>query len=290
MDHPIRLSGDRRDSEIMSERTNQATDWQFEQGSPEAYEELFVPVIFSPWADRLMERATIRDDDHVLDVACGTGIVARRVASRVGETGSVVGVDTDEGMLAVATKTATEEGLEIEWREADATELPFADERFNIVLCQQGLPFFDDPVLALEEMRRVVAPGGSVLLNVGRPLEYQPGWEVLSEALSRHIGDEWGAMMHGPFPAWDAAYLQRIAHNAGFDDVSITIDIGSVRFSSVEDFISRQAATSPLAHPIGAASKTARDELIQDVEDKLEDYSDDDGIVFPFESYVMESC
>jgi ubiquinone/menaquinone biosynthesis C-methylase UbiE len=247
-----------------------------------------VPVIFTPWAERLIDRATIQEGDHVLDIASGTGIVARLSSPLVGETGSVVGVDNDEGMLAVATKTAAEEGLTIEWQEADATDLPFAEERFDIVLCQQGLPFFDDPIPALREMRRVVASDGRVLLNVGRPLEYQPGWEVLAEALSRHIGDEWGAMMHGPFPSWDGDYLQQIAQDAGFDDVSVTIDIGSVRFPSVETFISRQAATSPLAEPIGNAPQAVRDELIQDVEDELEGYTDDDGIVFPFESYVME--
>jgi len=273
----------------MSERTNQSTDWKFEQGSPEAYEQYFVPVIFAPWAERLIDRATIQDGDHVLDIACGTGIVARLASPLVGETGSVVGVDNDEGMLAVATETAAEEQLTIQWREADVTDLPFSEERFDSVLCQQGLPFFDDPIPALEEMRRVVAPDGRVLLNVGRPLEYQPGWEVLAEALSRHIGDEWGAMMHGPFPAWDGEDLQRIAQDAGFDDVSVTIDIGSVRFPSVEAFISRQAATSPLAEPIGAAPTAVRDELIQDVADELEGYRDSDGVVFPFESYVMEA-
>ena len=273
----------------MSERTNKSTDWKFERGSPEAYEQYFVPVIFSPWADRLIDRATIQDGDHVLDIACGTGIVARLASPLVGETGSVVGVDNDEDMLAVATETAAEEQLTIQWREADVTDLPFSEERFDSVLCQQGLPFFDDPIPALEEMRRVVAPDGRVLLNVGRPLEYQPGWEVLAEALSRHIGDEWGAMMHGPFPAWDGEDLQRIAQDAGFDDVSVTIDIGSVRFPSVEAFISRQAATSPLAEPIGAAPTAVRDELIQDVADELEGYRDSDGVVFPFESYVMEA-
>ena len=96
-------------------------------------------------------------------------------------------------------------------------------------------------------------------------------------------------MMHGPFPEWDGDDLQQIALNAGFDDVSVTINIGSVRFPSVEEFINRQAATSPLAEPIGATPKAVRNELIQDVEDELEGYADDDGVVFPFESYVIEA-
>ena len=273
----------------MSEPTNQSSDWQFEQGSPEAYEELFVPVIFSPLAERLIDRASIQAGDNVLDVACGTGIVARLVAPRVGETGSVVGIDTDEGMLAVARKTARAARVPIEWEEADVTDLPFSTGRFDTALCQQGLPFFDDPISALEEMGRVVAPDGRVVLNIGRSLEYQPGWNVLAEALSRHIGDEYGTMMHGPFPAWNRADLRRMAHEAGFEDVSVTIDIGSVRFPSAEAFIRRQAATSPLGHPIGAAPTAVRDELIHDVENELEEYTDDDGVIFPFESYVLEA-
>lgn len=273
----------------MSDRTNQSTDWEFEQGSPEAYEELFVPVIFSPWAERLIDRATIKEGDHVLDIACGTGIVARLAAPLTGEGGSVVGVDTDEGMLAVATAAAKEEGRTIEWREGDATDLPFAATEFDIVLCQQGLPFFDEPHSALQEMRRVVAQNGRVLLNVGRPLEYQPGWDVLADALTNTIGDKWGTMMHGPFPAWDQIDLKQMAQDAGFVDVSVTIDIGSVRFPSAEEFIRRQAATSPLGHPIEDAPKAVRNGLIQQVADELEEYSDDDGVVFPFESYVLEA-
>lgn len=273
----------------MSERTIESTDWEFEQGSPKAYEESFVPVIFSPLAKRLINRATIQEGDHVLDIACGTGIVARLASPLVGDIGSVVGVDNDEGMLAVAKEAAAEEQLPIEWEEADATDLPFEDWRFDFVLCQQGLPFFDDPLPALEEMRRVVAVDGRVVLNVGRSLEYQPGWEVLAEALTRNIGDKWGTMMHGPFPAWNRADLKRMAQDAGFDDVSVTIDIGSVRFPSAEAFIRRQAATSPLGHPIEAAPNATRNELIRDVKDELEDYTDDEGIVFPFESYVLEA-
>ena len=275
-----------RDPRIMSGRTD-STDWEFERGSPTAYEELFVPVIFSPLAERLIDRANIQEGDHVLDIACGTGIVARLAAPLVGDTGTVVGIDTDEGMLAVAMKAAAEEQRTIAWQEADASNLSFSAEQFDIVLCQQGLPFFDNPITALEEMYRVVTRYGRVLLNVGRPLAYQPGWNVLADGLSRHIGDEWGAMMQGPFPGWDIDHVRQIVKEAGFQTVAVTIDIGSVRFSSVEEFVGRQAATSPLAEPIGAAPQEVRNALIEDLEDELEGYTDDEGIVFPFESYVV---
>ena len=273
----------------MSDRTNQSTEWQFEDGSPEAYEELFVPVIFSPWAERLVDRATIEGDENVLDIACGTGIVARLVARRVGDAGSVVGVDNDEGMLAVATKTAAAAGLSIEWEKADVTDLAFTDHRFDIVFCQQGLPFFEDPRRALVEMRRVVAKDGRVLLNVGRPLQYQPGWAVLADALTRHLGEKWGNMLSKPFPEWDGKYLRELTQDAGFGDITVTIEIGTVRFPSVKEFLRRQAVTSPLAEPIGAAPEAVRNDLLEELREDLHDYVDDDGVVFPFESFVVDA-
>ena len=272
----------------MSEQERQSAGWQLEQSASEAYERYLVPPLFAPWAERLLDAADPREGDRLLDVACGTGIVARRAASRVDERGAVVGLDTNEGMLAVAAETTDDERRPtIEWRRGDATDLPFPEGRFDVVCCQQALQFVDEPSVALEEMHRVLAPGGRVALSVWRPLEYQPGYVVAADALERHIGDEAGAMMRSPFPAWDGDTLRTLAREAGFDDVSITIEIGTMRYPSVAEFVRREAASSPLAEPITAAERTVRDELIRAVEDGLDAYTDDEGIVFPMESYCL---
>lgn len=271
----------------MSNHASKSTGWQVEQSASEAYEQYLVPPIFAPWADRLLETSDVHEGDRVLDVACGTGIVARHAAFRLGTGGSVVGLDINEGMLAVAEETAADIQPPIEWRQGDATELPFPDERFDVVCCQQSLQFFDDPTAAVREMRRVLTPGGRVALSVWRPLDYQPTYVVLADALERHIGDEAGAMMRSPFPEWDGDYLRTLASDAGFDNPSITIEIGSVRYPSVEEFVRREAASSPLAEPIAAVEREVRDELIQAVENALHEYIDDEGIVGPMESYVV---
>lgn len=271
----------------MSDRASQSTGWQLEQSAPEAYEQYLVPPIFVPWAEHLIDRANIQEGDRVLDVACGTGVVARHAAPRVGDTGSVVGLDINEGMLAVAERTAAEVQPAIEWRQGDVTDLPFSVEYFDVVFCQQALQFFDDPTIALAEMRRVLGPDGRVLLSVWRSLEYQPAYIVLAEALERHISEEAGAMMRSPFPAWDVDYLRTIARDAGFGDVSITIEVDSGRYPSVEEFVRREAASSPLAEPISVVEQEIRDELIHEVGDALGDYTDNDGVVFPMESYVL---
>lgn len=271
----------------MSDRASQSTGWQLEQSAPEAYEQFLVPPIFVPWAERLIDRSNIQEGNRVLDVACGTGVVARHANPRVGDTGSVVGLDINEGMLAVAEKTAAEVQPAIEWRQGDVTDLPFSDKCFDVVCCQQALQFFDDPTTALAEMHRVLVPDGRVLLSVWRSLEYQPAYIVLAEALERHISEEAGSMMRSPFPAWDEDYLRTIARDAGFGDVSITIEVDSGRYPSVEEFVRREAASSPLAEPISAVEQEIRDELIHEVGDALGDYTDNDGVVFPMESYVL---
>ncbi|WP_440763342.1 methyltransferase domain-containing protein [Natronorubrum sp. DTA7] len=272
----------------MSDQERRSTGWQLEQPASEAYERYLVPPLFAPWAERLLDAVELQDGDRLLDVACGTGIVARSAVSRVGERGAVVGLDINEGMLAVAAETTDAEPRPpIDWRRGDATDLPFPDGRFDVVCCQQALQFVDEPSAALEEMHRVLASGGRAALSVWRPLEYQPGYVVAADALERHIGDEAGAMMRSPFPAWDGDALRTLAREAGFDDVSITIEIGSMRYPSIEEFVRREAASSPLAEPIAAAEGTVRDELIRAVEDGLDAYTDHEGVVFPMESYCL---
>jgi ubiquinone/menaquinone biosynthesis C-methylase UbiE len=271
----------------MTDQTHRSTGWQLDRSAPEAYERYLVPSIFVSWAERLVDRAGVENGDHVLDVACGTGVVARRVATRVGDTGSVVGLDINEGVLEVAAQTATEQRLAIEWRGGDATDLPFSEGRFDVVCCQQALQFFDDPTAGLKEMHRVRKSDGRVVLSVWRPLEYQFGYVVLAEALERHVSEEAGTMMRSPFPAWNEEDLRTLARDAGFGEVSVALEIDSVRYPSVEEFVRREAASSPLAESISGVNRGVRDALVSAVEDGLKAYTDDDGVVFPMESYVL---
>lgn len=265
----------------------QTAGWQLDESAPEAYQRYLVPAIFESWTERLLDRVDLQTGDRVLDVACGTGIVARHAVSRVGEPGSVVGLDVNEGMLAVAKRVSTDEEFPIEWRQGDATDLPFADGSFDVVCCQQAIQFIDDPVSALEELRRVLASDGRVVVSVWRPLHYQPSYDVLAEILEHHIGPETGTMMRSPFPDWDADYIRSIARDAGFESLSITIQIGSGRYPSVDAFVRREAASSPLAEPIAAVDQERRDAVVTAVSNALEEYLDDDGIVFPMESFVL---
>ena len=161
--------------------------WQFVGNVPENYERYLVPSIFAPWALDLIEAAALRPGERVLDIACGTGIVARTAARTLGGGASVVGLDLSAPMLEAARSAAKAEGVSAEWKEGSAVKLPLADATFDVAFCQQGLQFFPDRPTALREMYRILAPTGRLVLSVWREIERSPGFAVLADALTRHI-------------------------------------------------------------------------------------------------------
>ena len=155
----------------MSERSG----WQLAgETVAEAYERYIMAAFGNAWAQALVQVAAPEDGDRVLDVACGTGAVARYAAPHVGPTGRVTGLDLNAGMLATARTMPAPAGIPIAWHEGNATALPFPNASFDIVCCQQGLQFFPDRPAALREMSRVLTPGGRLALAVWRGLEHQP--------------------------------------------------------------------------------------------------------------------
>jgi ubiquinone/menaquinone biosynthesis C-methylase UbiE len=260
--------------------------WQLEEGSAEAYERYLVPLLFAPGAEYLIELAGLGTGERVLDVACGTGIVARRAAQRVGSGGRVVGLDINEGMLEVARKVSSEAYPAIEWQQGDANDMPLLDGAFDAVFCQQALQFFPDRLAALREMHRVLAPNGRLALSVLRSTEHNPGYRLLADTLERHVGPDAGSMMRSPFSSLSADELRELIAGAGFGKVRILLGIAPVRYPSAEEFLRWEGASSPLAGLIGALRDDAREALIRDLGQALRTYTDDDGIVFPAETYL----
>jgi SAM-dependent methyltransferase len=261
--------------------------WQLEPNSAEAYERYLVPAMMARWADRLVDLAAPSSGARVLDVGCGTGIVARRAAVRVGSGGRVVGLDLNDGMLAVARAASATLSPPIEWRQGNAAELPFPEASFDVVLSQQMLQFASDPSAVLGEMRRVLAPEGRAAVLVCRPIAHSPDYVALAGLLGRHVGPAAEAGMRSPFPAWTVGDLRALVTGTGLRDARVVIDAGSVRYPSAREFLRREAASSPLAGPIGALKPEDREALIQGLEAPLESRRDDEGIVLPLEAYAV---
>ena len=217
--------------------------WHLAGTAPEIYAEHLVPAVFAPWAPVLLDAAAVGIGHTVLDVACGTGVVAAAAAERVGPSGAVTGVDINPGMIAVAARTRG-----VRWAQADAARLPFSDGGFDRVLCQAGLQFVPDRLGALREMRRVARPGGRVALLVWRALHHSPGFAALADALQTVVGPEAAAVMRAPFVFGDDPRpLVTLLDSAGFGEVDVQARAGTVRFASVEAFVRCQRAASPLA-------------------------------------------
>lgn len=252
-------------------------------GSPgDIYERLLVPAIFAPWARDLVALAAVQPGERVLDLACGTGVVARAVAAQRGGAGEIVGLDRNPGMLATARAVAAD--LPIEWREGDATALPFADGAFEVVLCQQGLQFFPDQSAALAEVHRVLAAGGRALLSVWRPTRDIPGWRALEEALARHVGPRAAG---AAFSLGDARALRALLEGGGFRDIRIRSEVRMSRFPSAEAFVRAAVANAPtILGPLAAQGEAGLAQIVAEVAADLATSLDDEGLAFPQASNI----
>lgn len=215
------------------------------EGNPaQNYQRYFVPAIGAPAAHDLVAVADLRPGERVLDVACGTGVVTRLAAERVGTEGSVTGFDINPGMLAVAA-SATQPGTPIDWKEGDAESIPLDDGAFDVVLCQMGLQFVTGKLTALREMRRVLRAGGRAIVNVPGPKP--PLFAVLAEALARHFGPQPAAFADRVFAMHDVDELTELMSGAGFRQVDVQAKPMALRLPPPADFLWQYVYSTPLA-------------------------------------------
>jgi SAM-dependent methyltransferase len=183
-------------------------------GFAEMFEKTVVPTLFTPWGRDLIERARpIGPSDRVLDLGCGTGIVARLLRERLGGAATIAGLDANPGMLAVARRVAPE----LDWHEGNAMALPFQDGAFDLVLSQQMLQFVPDREVTARELRRVLAPGGRVVASTWRPLAELPFYEALTRVAERHLGKSNDTR----WSFGDGEALRALLAGAGFEDVHV---------------------------------------------------------------------
>ena len=265
--------------------------WQLEGSAPELYQRYIVPAVTALWAADLVERASPRPDERALDVACGTGVVARLVAERMGR-GRVAGLDINAGMLAVARSLPRRDGPAIEWQEGSALDMPFPDESFDLLLCQLGLQFFPDRPAALREMRRVLTPGGRLALNVYDSIEANPAARIISDALDRHLGPHASAPRRAEHVLADTDELRGLVERAGFREVTIRTTTQRIRFPSAKEYVQITVAASPLAGIVGGMASERREALVEELAAELSatlaPYAGDTKeLTFPQQAHVV---
>lgn len=197
------------------------------------YESSLVPALMEEWAPRLVAAARIARGHHVLDVACGTGVLTREAAEHVGAGGFVAGLDLDSGMLSVARSLRPD----LRWYEGRADRLPFPDASFDAVVSQFGLMFFPDRPGALTEMWRVLKPGGRMAVAVWASLEATPAYEAETLLVERLAGPVASAPLRIPFNLGDPDLFAAQFRAAGVPLESLTTVVGSGRFASVREMV-----------------------------------------------------
>jgi SAM-dependent methyltransferase len=262
--------------------------WQVEGGAAELYQHYLVPAVTAGWAAGLVDRVGLRRGERVLDVACGTGVVAHAAAERVGRAGRVAGIDINAAMLGVARAVPAGAGARIGWVQGSVLSLPFAEASHEAVLCQLGLQFVHDPPAALAQMRRVLAPGGRLGLNVYGPIEHNPATFALAQALDRHLGPDASRIKRAEHALADAALLRTLAAGAGFTQITVVTETRTVRFASASDYVHIQLTATPLARllPHQPGQPLAK-VLIADVAAALQPHQTAGGMAVPQEAHVL---
>jgi ubiquinone/menaquinone biosynthesis C-methylase UbiE len=254
----------------------------------ETYESFMVPALFAPCARLLIDEASPKPGDRVLDVACGTGIVARHVAALHDGRALVTGIDVSPGMLDVARDRAASEGRAIEWVEGPAEDLPFPDGAFDLVTCQFGLMFFTDRRAALAEMHRVLAPGGRLAIHVFQEIGRHPFYVRLDDAIRARFGlSGVGAI----FALGNADELRDQIAEAGFGRIAITPHDLTARFPDPDAFLAGEIAVDTASIPeMQRLDTSARTTMVEgiaaDIREPLAAVTDGDVVAMPFHTLI----
>ena len=221
---------------------------EFSGSIPEFYDRQLGPVLFEPYAADLAARLPRRDALRVLELACGSGIVTRRLREALPASATLVATDLNEAMVSCARQAVPAPG--IEWRQADAQALPFADSSFDVVVCQFGFMFLPDKALGFREARRVLAPGGMLLGNVWRSLAENPLLQVIHVTLAELFPDDPPRFLETPYGYHDTERIRADLARAGWHEVQLDNVRLEGRSPSAADYAVGFVRGSPLNHEL----------------------------------------
>ena len=234
------------------------------------YERYFVPNIGAPVADTLLAAAELRTGERVLDVACGTGIVARRAAEEVGPSGAVTALDLAPDMIDVAKSLPAPDGAHIEWHVGNAESLPFEDGSFDVVLSQMGLQFMGDRPAVAAEFARVLDTGGRLLINT--PGAIQPEFELLEKAIIENLNPDLGGFVRAVFSMHDPNEHASLLKKAGLKDVSASVSKVALRLPPPGDFLWQYINLSPMGPFVAQLPEEAKEATERQVVETLGPY------------------
>ena len=189
---------------------------------PKNYDRYLGPMLFHGFADDLAERVKVTAGMRLLETACGTGIVTRRLADRLRGRGSIVATDLNEAMIAHGRTEMLAGAGHVEWQPADATRLPFSDRSFDAVVCQFGLMFFPDKAAGIREAFRVLKPGGQYLFNVWDTMDRNSFARITHETVGKFFPADPPTFYLVPFSLHDPEPIRKMLAESGFGQIELT--------------------------------------------------------------------
>ncbi len=260
-----------------------ASGFQVDEQAPFHYQAQ-VERFMRPFVDAMVA-ASVKRGDAVLDVACGTGFATRSAAIVAGPTGRVVGSDINAGMVEMARSVPPVAGSEVTWQEASALDLPFADDEFDAVTCQQGAQFFPDVPAGLAEMARVTRPGGYLAATMWAGVDHSPFFTTEFEMLVRFCGTEADAL-GSTFVSNGEVRISQWFDAAGLSGTTVELVEESVLLPPVVDYVPQHLKALPWSGAFFELPEDARAEAIAWMRERLSGYETDGGVEVPFQSYL----
>lgn len=263
------------------------TEFQLEGDAVQLYEKHVVPTGPGPAAERLLDKVLLKASDRVLDAACGTGIVARLIAERYENVGGIIGADLNDSMLDVARSLAPSTNFPVEWQQGDLCALPFPNSRFDVVLCNHGLQFVPDKPACLEEIERVLVPGGRFAFTVWSA---EPPYNVaMANSIRRHIGEDAAKSCLAPFSFRNGDTIRELLDDAGFQSIEMQ-EVGFTRRTpATASAVMDRANRSPYARDIGAAGDQVREAIGREVCEAMQPYREGDEFAEPMSNHLVQA-
>lgn len=253
--------------------------YQLKGNAAAIYEQQKVKAIFGPLASATLAAVSISEADTILDVACGTGIMARSVREFLRRSVRISGADLNEGMIDTARALTSGDPDGFDWRIADAASMPFEDASFSVVFCQQGIQFFPDDTAAVTEMRRVLMKDGRLFLSVWAGAN--DFFLAMAKSLGRHVSPKIGEQSLAPFAYDGSIRLPDILKKANFGDVSIqTISVDRI-IQEPETDIPKEIMGNPVGSTVKRSGDAVMEKVVAEIIADCEGYLRGSSLVIP---------